>query len=116
MLYEVITRDDHQGHGQHHPHQPRHDVVLGNGLGIETRVDDRHERCLGPAQITELPRQVAVQGAFSQNPEGRQGMAGGRRVGGVGAQEQGGAFAAQQAAAELFRDAENELNLSYNFV
>ena len=52
--------DDDHGHGQHHAHEPGHDVVLADAFGIVMRVGDQIERRRARLQAGERTGQIAV--------------------------------------------------------
>ena len=100
-------RHHHHRHGQDHAHQPRHDVVLRDRLGVvepvhahvERRPASRRARASGPASgPCARPTRRAAHGADERGARGR-------RIGRVGLEQHRRALAAQQLAREVGRDA-----------
>jgi len=103
--------DHDHGHGQHHPHQAGDDVVLGDPFRIVAGVDAELQRIGAGSQVGERPLEIVLQRRDDEGTQGTDGVAGGRRIGGVRLHQHHGAVTPQQVAGELHRNGDEELHL-----
>ena len=105
-------RDHDHRHGEHHAHEARHDVVLGDGFRVVKGMHAQVHGAVRARQKRERPLEVVLQGAVDQRAQGANGIAGRRRVRRIRFHQHGGAVAAQEIAGETLRNIDDELHLA----